>query len=108
MKVAEDQVVEDDARFQDDEVGLCTKRFGWEESLLSFTLEVLCVSLSQFSEQKQKVQNKSNNESEVKSDKEIMQILSDTLNLNTLTCVRYCTWLITIHRSITGVSTIIM
>lgn len=26
MKAAEDQVVEDDARFQDDEVGLCTKK----------------------------------------------------------------------------------
>lgn len=30
---AEDQVVEDDARFQDEEVGQCTKRFGLEESL---------------------------------------------------------------------------
>lgn len=32
MKAAEDQVVGDDARFQDDEVGLCAKRLGLEES----------------------------------------------------------------------------
>lgn len=44
MKTAEDQVVEDDARFQDDEVGLCGKRFGVEESLLPFTLELLYMS----------------------------------------------------------------
>lgn len=105
MKAAEDQVVGDDARFQDDEVGLCAKRLGLEESLLPFTLELLCISPSQFSEQKQKVQNKSNIESEVKSDKENMQILSDTLNHKTY--VRYCTWFITIHRSITVVLTII-
>lgn len=44
MKAAEDQVVEDDARFQDDEVGLCTNKFRLEKSLLSFTLELLCFS----------------------------------------------------------------
>lgn len=38
MKAAEDQVVEDDARFQDDEVGLCTQRFVLEKSLLPFTI----------------------------------------------------------------------
>lgn len=53
MKAAEDQVVEDDARFQDDEVGLCTQRFVLEESLLPFTLELLCVSPNHFCEQKQ-------------------------------------------------------
>lgn len=66
MKAAEDQVVEDDARFQDDEVGLCTQRFFLEESLLPFTLELLCVSPNHFCEQNQ-----------IKSDKEIMQMLSD-------------------------------
>lgn len=62
MKAAEDQVVEDDARFQDDEVGLSTQRFVLEESLLPFTLGLLCVSPNHFSEQKRNVQNKSNNE----------------------------------------------
>lgn len=57
MKAAEDQVVEDDARFHDDEVGLSKKK---------------CVYLSHFSEQKQKVQNECNNGSKVKTDKYVI------------------------------------
>lgn len=63
MKAAEDQVVEDDARFQDDEVGIEMRWFGREFLAIYFRI------VMRFSEPKQKVQNKIKNE--IKSDKEI-------------------------------------